>query len=173
MMLWRPVALAVIAIGAGVGAPAGCAKSEPDPASGVLGAYLEAGTLLAADNVAGLAPVAATVGKQAAAQGAEPGMDRVSRGATELAATDLAAARVAFRTVSGGLIANLAADPAKQAGLMAVHCPMTFDNEGAYWVQKAGKVMNPYEGSRMLHCGSKVDWAEALANTKIREPKAQ
>ena len=39
---------------------------------------------------------------------------------------------------------------------------MTFGGKGALWVQKAGKVMNPYEGSRMLHCGDKLDWDAEL-----------
>lgn len=33
-------------------------------------------------------------------------------------------------------------------------CPMADNNTGAYWVQKKGKIMNPYFGSAMLHCGS-------------------
>lgn len=33
------------------------------------------------------------------------------------------------------------------------YCPMAFDNEGAYWLSKEEKVMNPYFGSVMLNCG--------------------
>jgi len=35
---------------------------------------------------------------------------------------------------------------------VVMHCPMA----KAEWIQKDGKVMNPYLGSKMLHCGTKV-----------------
>lgn len=33
------------------------------------------------------------------------------------------------------------------------YCPMAFDDKGAYWLQKAPEVENPYFGSQMFHCG--------------------
>ncbi|KEO72465.1 DUF3347 domain-containing protein [Anditalea andensis] len=34
------------------------------------------------------------------------------------------------------------------------HCPMAFDNQGAYWVSDKEEIRNPYYGDRMLKCGS-------------------
>jgi len=34
------------------------------------------------------------------------------------------------------------------------HCPMAFDNQGAYWVSNREEIRNPYYGDRMLKCGS-------------------
>lgn len=33
-------------------------------------------------------------------------------------------------------------------------CPMAFGNNGAYWLQDGKTIHNPYEGKRMLKCGS-------------------
>jgi Cu(I)/Ag(I) efflux system membrane fusion protein len=32
-------------------------------------------------------------------------------------------------------------------------CPMANDNNGAYWLSKEKKVINPYFGNAMLTCG--------------------
>ena len=32
-------------------------------------------------------------------------------------------------------------------------CPMADNNNGAYWLSKEEKVINPYFGSAMLTCG--------------------
>ncbi|MBK6264098.1 efflux RND transporter periplasmic adaptor subunit [Marivirga sp. S37H4] len=33
------------------------------------------------------------------------------------------------------------------------HCPMAFDNEGAYWLSEQEEILNPYFGDVMLTCG--------------------
>lgn len=167
MIPWRFVALGVAGLAA-----VGCAKSDSTVADsrGVLDPYLQVGAKLAADDVEGLAPLAKSVAEQATGSG--PGMEQVRAGAGELAGVDLQAARVAFRTMSAGMLAHLASDPKTRAGLMAAHCPMTFDGDGAYWVQEAGKIDNPYEGSRMPHCGSKVDWTEAAERSSAAAQSA-
>ncbi|MBN2432007.1 MAG: DUF3347 domain-containing protein [Acidobacteria bacterium] len=38
-------------------------------------------------------------------------------------------------------------------GIQLVFCPMADDNQGAFWLQRGDKVMNPYFGAGMLHCG--------------------
>jgi Cu(I)/Ag(I) efflux system membrane fusion protein len=38
--------------------------------------------------------------------------------------------------------------------LKRAYCPMAFDSQGAEWIQKGEKVINPYFGNSMLHCGS-------------------
>ena len=44
------------------------------------------------------------------------------------------------------------------------HCPMAFDNEGAYWISNSAQIVNPYMGkkhpkyrSAMLECGDIPD----------------
>lgn len=34
------------------------------------------------------------------------------------------------------------------------HCPMAFNNQGAYWVSDKEEIRNPYYGDKMLKCGS-------------------
>lgn len=33
------------------------------------------------------------------------------------------------------------------------HCPMAFDNRGAWWLSEIPDIVNPYFGQKMLHCG--------------------
>ncbi len=40
--------------------------------------------------------------------------------------------------------------------LAVFHCPMALDGEGADWIQRGGEIANPYFGSRMHRCGSRV-----------------
>lgn len=37
------------------------------------------------------------------------------------------------------------------------HCPMAFKNKGASWLSAQSKIMNPYFGDKMLHCGTVED----------------
>jgi Cu(I)/Ag(I) efflux system membrane fusion protein len=37
------------------------------------------------------------------------------------------------------------------------HCPMAFENKGAYWLSNSSKIENPYFGDKMLTCGSVED----------------
>lgn len=51
---------------------------------------------------------------------------------------------------------------AKKAGPMddpvyVQHCPMAFNYEGGDWLSSSDKIMNPYFGDQMLHCGSVTD----------------
>lgn len=34
------------------------------------------------------------------------------------------------------------------------HCPMAFNNKGAYWLSAEEEIRNPYFGDKMLKCGS-------------------
>jgi Cu(I)/Ag(I) efflux system membrane fusion protein len=66
---------------------------------------------------------------------------------------DIAAIRSALSPLSNTLIAVLSefGAPAEHK-LHRVHCPMAFDNRGAWWIQKGGQVANPYFGESMLRC---------------------
>jgi hypothetical protein len=37
------------------------------------------------------------------------------------------------------------------------HCPMAFDNRGAYWISNERQIRNPYFGDAMLECGKVAD----------------
>ncbi len=41
-----------------------------------------------------------------------------------------------------------------ETGGYRLHCPMAFDNSGAFWLSDSKEVLNPYFGDQMLHCGS-------------------
>lgn len=141
-------------------------KTGPGAAAdgSVLGSYLAIGEALAADQAP--APELSTQLTQAAGSLQDkPGTAAITQGAAGLATQDLGAARAAFKTVSDGMIEYLQANADQQADHTIVHCPMTFGGKGALWVQRKGKVMNPYEGSRMLHCGDKLGWGDALPKT--------
>ena len=148
------VALAVAA------ALAGC-RSKPDAAAldGTLKSpYLAIGDTLASDELDGVSELGAALVEAAAARGDEPGVAELLAGAGRLGAADIATARLGYRKMSEGMIAHLAANPGERAGLQLVYCPMAFTNEGAYWVQAAGKLRNPYEGAMMLRCGATIAW---------------
>jgi len=36
-------------------------------------------------------------------------------------------------------------------------CPMANNNKGAYWLQESEQTENPYFGSKMFKCGSRVE----------------
>jgi hypothetical protein len=38
-----------------------------------------------------------------------------------------------------------------------LHCPMAFENKGAYWMSAESEVRNPYFGDEMLNCGAVQD----------------
>lgn len=130
----------------------------------VLGTYLAIGEALAADQVP--APeLSAQITQAAGSLEGKPGAEAIAQGAAGITREDLEAARAAFKTMSDGMIEYLQASADQQPGHTIVHCPMTFGGKGGLWVQRTGKVMNPYEGSRMLHCGDKLGWGDALPST--------
>jgi len=144
----------------------GCSRGRPDEATasaatiaGLPGAYLTIGDKLAHDDIAALDRDAAKVVAELEALGDEPGAHTMLAAAGRVGAKDIDTAREAFRKLSLGLLEYLRAHPQAREGLIVVHCPMTFEGEGAAWVQRDGPVMNPYEGSMMLHCGDQVDWS--------------
>lgn len=139
-----------------------CSKqsSTADAADGtVVTPYLAIGDALAHDRTDGLDALAALAVEAAETRKGEAGIDAIVDGAKRFGSDDIAAARAAFERMSTGMITYLKTDPAQQAGRMIVHCTMTFSGQGGAWVQVEGKVMNPYEGARMLHCGDKIAWS--------------
>ena len=79
-------------------------------------------------------------------------------------AADIDAARKAFETLSNELIAVV-----EQFGIpenqqfYRIHCPMSFNNKGADWLQADKEVRNPYFGASMLNCGEIVKTISAIS----------
>lgn len=73
-----------------------------------------------------------------------------------LDAGDIETAREAFYPLSQQVFMLANAFDITENPLYYQHCPMAFDNEGAYWVSETKEVRNPYFGDKMLHCGSTV-----------------
>jgi len=73
-------------------------------------------------------------------------------------AKDIDGMRAVFEKLSDTLYAAL-----KQFGtsgsltIHRFHCPMAFNNRGAFWLQQADKTENPYFGSMMFRCGTKTE----------------
>lgn len=154
------VVLASLLLAAGCGDKDDTAAKASDGT--LLSPYLAIQETLAQDKIDGLPELGAAVIKAAESKADQPGLDSIVQGAGRIAAQDIATARQAFKTMSDGMIEYVKANPDKQAGHMIVHCTMTFAGDGAAWIQAEGKVMNPYEGAMMLHCGDKVGWQAQL-----------
>ncbi|MDQ8202058.1 DUF3347 domain-containing protein [Pelagicoccus sp. SDUM812003] len=67
-------------------------------------------------------------------------------------ASDIKAARSAFKSFSDALIAQVESHGSENAAYL-MHCPMAFNNKGASWLQDNADLKNPYYGSMMLACG--------------------
>jgi hypothetical protein len=69
------------------------------------------------------------------------------------AATDLAAQRTYFDSLSMNLYEQVKEHGAPHQTLYKQHCPMAFDNRGAFWLSANREIENPYFGDEMLKCG--------------------
>lgn len=65
---------------------------------------------------------------------------------------DVETQRIAFKTVTEGLIAALKANGSED-GVYVQHCPMAFNSTGASWLSTSDQIRNPYFGDKMLKCG--------------------
>ena len=69
-------------------------------------------------------------------------------------AAGLSQLRETFSVFSDSLSALVKSGKLKPAeSLYLVHCPMAFNDKGADWISDVPKVINPYFGDEMLHCG--------------------
>ncbi|MGH1344417.1 MAG: hypothetical protein ACRBN8_22850 [Nannocystales bacterium] len=143
-----------------------CDSSDKPATDGtLLTPYLQIQSTLAEDKLDNLPELGAALVAASEGKTDKPGVDKIVQGAGRIAAQDIATARSAFKTMSEGMIEFVKADAGKQEGHMLVHCTMTFAGAGAPWVQKSGKVMNPYEGAMMLHCGDKLQWSDEVPSS--------
>ena len=137
------------------------APAEPVAAEAMSTPYLAIQETLARDSIDGLSQLSARVVTAAEPAQAAGGVAEVVAGAGRVAVPDIDTARLAFSKMSMGLITYLKQHPGERGDLEVVHCPMAFNNKGAYWVQRAGDITNPYHGMMMLHCADKVAWDKA------------
>lgn len=66
---------------------------------------------------------------------------------------DISAQRRSFNTLSDNLYKSAKAFGLGGKEAYYQHCPMAFNNEGAYWLSDQEKIRNPYFGDKMLTCG--------------------
>lgn len=118
------------------------------PVKSVYDDYLKIQASLSNDSISGVAEnanaIAKVVQSNANALPAE-----VSSEAEDVAkATDLVAARAAFKPLSNSLIKYLT-DHKDKAAYVQIYCPMA----DASWLQADKSVKNPYLGQEMSQCG--------------------
>lgn len=70
------------------------------------------------------------------------------------ASEDLAAQRENLEPLSQAVFSMAKAFEAAEGTLYYQHCPMAFNNKGAYWLSSKEEIRNPYFGDAMLTCGS-------------------
>jgi Cu(I)/Ag(I) efflux system membrane fusion protein len=138
----------------------------------VLEPYYELQAALAADDDTGSAAAAGRVVAAAEALDcATAGLSSDSAGrwnrtvallrgaaAKTAAAGEMGQRRQAFEPLSDLLWESLAAfGTGTDQPVRRFHCPMAFDDRGAFWLQPGETTANPYYGDMMLRCGSQKD----------------
>jgi len=168
LLLVAPALILALACGADTAAdepaaaPRGAKGSaEASGASALLRSYITVQETLADDSIDKLGELGAQIVAGSESVQDEPGIADVMVGAGRIASQDIETARLGFEKMSMGLISYLKANPSERDELQVVHCTMAFNNKGAYWVQSAGDINNPYHGKMMLRCGEAIEWDKA------------
>lgn len=143
----------LLAVAAGlvlnISAQAADSPALMQPVKSVYDHYLKIQTDLANDSLKGISGDADAIAKAVQGDGMKMLPETVATEATALAkASDLKAARAAFKPLSDSLIKYLADHHIKDA-YVEVYCPM----EKASWLQADKNVNNPYLGQEMPTCG--------------------
>lgn len=126
------------------------APALPKPVQAVFDSYLKIQTALAQDSLQGVSANATAIAKSVQADSAKSLSADVAQQAEILAkASDIKAAREAFKPLSDSLIKYLAANKAHAGHYVKVFCSMA----NARWLQTGTVVSNPYYGKSMLRCG--------------------
>lgn len=125
------------------------ADSPSAPLQSILDKYIQIQASLAGDSLRGV-PEAASEIAAAAKAGAGLIPEAVAIQSETLAkATDIKAAREAFKPLSATLINALSAQKSTSGEYYEAFCPMA----DASWIQTGKEVANPYFGSAMSNCG--------------------
>jgi hypothetical protein len=121
-----------------------------EPVKSVYTSYLEIQAALAADTMKGIPEKAGAIAKAVNEDKNKMLPAEVAVQAEALAkATDLKAARAAFKPLSESLIKYLADHSVSSSGYVQFYCPMA----KADWLQKNKDTRNPYFGKSMSECG--------------------
>jgi len=124
------------------------ALSASDAVKSIVESYLQIQALLAADKADGVKAPAAAIAKTAATMG-DKGAAIAKTARTLEGAADLKTMRDAFGPLSEAVIAAAQAEGMQDLGVKQAFCPMV----KRPWLQKDGKIRNPYYGNAMLECG--------------------
>ena len=119
------------------------------PLEAALAQYVIVQTALAGDSLKGI-PEAASAIAAAAKESAGALPEATASQAEALAkASDIKAARAAFKLLSNTLITVLNSQKEKTGHYYEAFCPMA----NAAWIQNSKKIATPYYGASMLTCG--------------------
>lgn len=66
----------------------------------------------------------------------------------------LEARRQEFKMITDALYVLFQTVRYNEQKIYWIHCPMAFNNTGAYWINQDSTVRNPYFGDKMLTCGT-------------------
>jgi hypothetical protein len=119
------------------------------PLQTVLEQYVKIQTALAGDSLKGVAEAAAAITAEAKEHADAVPATTATQAEAVGKATDIKAARVAFKSLSATLIAAASSTKEKTGRYYEAFCPMA----GAAWIQSDKNVANPYYGASMLTCG--------------------
>ncbi len=72
-------------------------------------------------------------------------------------AGDIEAARVEFEVLTESMAGAIVSFGSGEVAVYRFHCPMAFNDKGAYWLQKSEDTRNPYFGASMLICKDSVE----------------
>lgn len=98
-------------------------------------------------------PVATLQGEQKSY--AEERVDEIKQSVSGIAETnDLGEQRQNLELVSEATFALAKAFGGSDKTLYYQHCPMAFNDQGAYWLSTNKEIRNPYFGDSMLKCGT-------------------
>jgi Cu(I)/Ag(I) efflux system membrane fusion protein len=65
--------------------------------------------------------------------------------------------RASFLKISESLIVAVQNYGPFDVAVYVQHCPMAFNSSGGHWLSNSEKILNPYFGSMMLHCGRVIE----------------
>ncbi|MDP0498571.1 MAG: DUF3347 domain-containing protein [Verrucomicrobiota bacterium JB022] len=134
--------------------PLRAADLEPSQVDTLLEPYFQLQKALAADKLEAGRRAAASLVKTA--EGIDhSAVEEIARKAQEIVdATRFKEARQAFEPLSEEMI-RLVKMPgtSSEKEVYLMFCPMAMGGMGAEWLQNDKKLVNPYYGAEMLHCG--------------------
>lgn len=121
-----------------------------EPVKSVYNHYLKIQSSLAKDSLEGISDHAQAMAKAIKGDDMKMLPSEIATQAGKLAeASDLKAARKAFKPLSESLIKYLADHKVKSGSFTEAYCSMA----GASWLQSGKKISNPYMGKEMPGCG--------------------